>query len=140
MAGITSDVATSDFLTLLTVQLKHQDPIEPVKQEEFISQLSQFSMLEEIESLNTSFDEILRVQQINQGIGLVGKQAEYVDPLTGERQTGTVEQLVAEQDQLNLIINGERVGIHLVSGVFAGSESDSSAAGTDGDDSSGTSD
>lgn len=120
MPGITSDVAKSEFLNLLTIQLKNQDPINPVKQEDFISQLSQFSMLEEIESLNTSFEQVLRIEQLNQGIQLVGKEAEYINTETGARESGTVEQLFADQGPVDLLINGERVSIALVSGVKAG--------------------
>ena len=119
MPGITSDVATSDFLNLLTIQLKNQDPIDPVKQEDFISQLSQFSMLEEIESLNSSFEQILQIEQLNQGIGLVGKQAEYLNTETGERSTGIVQQMFADQGPVDLLINGERISLSLVSGVIA---------------------
>ena len=126
MPGFTSQVATTDFLNLLTVQLQNQDPIDPVKQEDFISQLSQFSMLEGIESLNTSFetlsnsyDEGLRSQQISQGIGLVGKEAEFVNAESGERETGRVEQLFTDQGPLALLINGQRVSLSLVSGIKA---------------------
>ena len=45
MQGRTSDVATADFLDLLTVQLKNQDPISPVNHEDFVAQLSQLPML-----------------------------------------------------------------------------------------------
>ena len=79
MPGITSDVATTDFLNLLTVQLKNQDPISPVAQEDFIAQLSQFSTLEQIESLNSNFEQLLQVSELNQGISLVGREAEYTD-------------------------------------------------------------
>ncbi|MDB4368487.1 hypothetical protein N9Z38_03050, partial [Mariniblastus sp.] len=56
MPGITSQVATNDFLNLLTVQLKNQDPMEPVNQEDFIAQLAQFSQLEQTEALNSNFE------------------------------------------------------------------------------------
>jgi flagellar basal-body rod modification protein FlgD len=119
MAGITSQVATTDFLNLLTVQLQNQDPIDPVKQEDFISQLSQFSMLEGIEALNASFEESLHIDQLTQGIGLVGKEAEYVNQQTGERESGTVEQLFTDQGPIDLLINGQRISIALVSGIRA---------------------
>ena len=119
MAGITSQVATTDFLQLLTVQLQNQDPIEPVKQEAFISQLAQFSSLEGIEQLNASFDEMLSLQQLGQGLDLVGKEAEYVNVETGERETGTVDQLFTDQGPLDLLINGQRISLSLVSGVKA---------------------
>ncbi len=51
-----------DFLSLLVTQLKYQDPMEPLKDTEFIAQLAQFNALEQaqntnegIESLNESF-------------------------------------------------------------------------------------
>ena len=72
MPGITSQLATNDFLTLLTVQLKNQDPIEPVNQEDFIAQLAQFSQLEQTEALNTNFEQLLETTQLTQGLNLVG--------------------------------------------------------------------
>lgn len=119
MAAITSQVATADFMNLLTVQLQNQDPLDPVKQEDFISQLSQFSMLEGVEELNSSFSEMLEIQRLSQGIDLVGKQAEYVNVETGERETGEVEQLFTDQGPLDVLINGQRVSLALVSGIKA---------------------
>ena len=117
MEGITSAVATEEFLTLLTIQLQNQDPINPVDQEDFISQLSQFSMLEQVESLNSTFEEVLQTSQMSQGINLVGKNAEYTDPFSGEQKSGEVEKLINETGAVNLLINGQRVGLDLVSGI-----------------------
>ena len=119
MSAITAQVATTDFLNLLTIQLKNQDPIDPVKQEDFISQLSQFSMLEGIESLNGVFDEMLEIQQFNQGVNLVGHEAEFTDPESGTRLTGTVDRLLTDQGSPELLINGQRIALDLVSGVLA---------------------
>ncbi|MFK7765606.1 MAG: flagellar hook capping FlgD N-terminal domain-containing protein [Mariniblastus sp.] len=119
MPGITSQVATSDFLNLLTVQLRNQDPIDPVKQEDFISQLSQFSMLEEIEGLNNSFEQVLRIEQMGQGLELVGKRAEYFSEESGQQESGLVERMFTDQGPVDLLINGERVSIDVVSGVTA---------------------
>lgn len=117
MQGISSTTATSDFLNLLTVQLTHQDPIEPVKQEDFTAQLAQFSMLEQLESMSDSFAQSLELGQLSQGIGMVGKQADYVDAQTGAEKSGVVDELVINDGPLGLMINGERVGLNLISGV-----------------------
>ncbi len=119
MAAISSQVATADFLNLLTIQLQNQDPIDPVKQEDFISQLSQFSTLEGVEALNASFDEMLEIQQLNQGIDLIGKNAEYTNAETGEKESGQVEQLFTDQGPLDVLINGQRISLSLVSGIKA---------------------
>lgn len=42
------------FLQLMVAQLKHQDPLDPSKNEEFLAQLAQFSSLEGITNLNNS--------------------------------------------------------------------------------------
>lgn len=125
MQGISSTTATNDFLNLLTVQLTHQDPIEPVKQEDFTAQLAQFSMLEQLESMSDSFAQSLELGQLSQGIGMVGKQADYVDALTGAEKSGVVDELVINDGPIGLMINGERVGLNLISGVKFASESPS---------------
>jgi flagellar hook assembly protein FlgD len=46
------DIGKSEFLRLLVAQLKNQDPLNPVKNEEFVAQLATFSSLEQLMSIN----------------------------------------------------------------------------------------
>src|SRR3546814_8261989 len=55
----------SDFLKLLTTQLKNQDPLKPVENEAFVAQLAQFSSLSGITEMNTKLGSIL--ERLNQG-------------------------------------------------------------------------
>ena len=117
--GISSQIATTEFLTLLTIQLQNQDPIDPVKQEDFISQLSQFSMLEGVENLNASFQSMLQLQEISQGLDLVGKKVDYLDVPSGEIESGVVDEFFVDQGVVNLMINGRAISVDLISGVKA---------------------
>ena len=117
--GITSQVATTEFLTLLTIQLQNQDPLDPVKQEDFISQLSQFSMLEGVENLNSSFQSMLQLQEVSQGLDLVGKNVDYLDVASGEMESGVVDEFFVDQGVVNLMINGRAISVDLISGVKA---------------------
>jgi flagellar basal-body rod modification protein FlgD len=51
---VSRDLGKEAFLRLLTVQLKNQDPLEPIKNEAFVAQLAQFSSLEQLQNINTT--------------------------------------------------------------------------------------
>lgn len=75
----TNELGQSAFLELMIAQLKHQDPLSPQDQGEFISQLAQFSSVEGIEKLNSSVSDIggaFRSSQALQASSLVGRQVQ----------------------------------------------------------------
>jgi flagellar basal-body rod modification protein FlgD len=46
------------FLQLLVTQLKHQDPMKPTEDGEFLAQLAQFSSLEKLTSIEASVNTL----------------------------------------------------------------------------------
>ncbi len=46
-----------DFFRLLIEQLKNQDPLEPMKNQEFAAQLAQFSSLEKLDNINSNIEQ-----------------------------------------------------------------------------------
>ncbi len=48
-----SNLGKDDFLNLLVTQLRYQDPLEPMKDSDFVAQLAQFSSLEQLSNINT---------------------------------------------------------------------------------------
>jgi flagellar basal-body rod modification protein FlgD len=118
-SGISSKIATTEYLELLTIQLQNQDPIDPVKQDDFVAQLAQFSVLEGIEGLNASFESMLKLQEVSQGLDLVGKEVDYLDILSGEIKSGTVDEFFVDQGVINLMVNGQTVSVDLIAGVKA---------------------
>lgn len=66
----------SDFLKLMTTQLTNQDPMEPMDNGEFLSQMAQFSTVTGIEQLASSFETLslsVTQGQALQAAALVGK-------------------------------------------------------------------
>src|SRR5579871_3725414 len=66
----------NDFLTLMTAQLKHQDPLNPTDSNQFLNQISELSTVEGISQLNTSLSSLsgslLSTQAVNSA-ALVGQ-------------------------------------------------------------------
>ena len=103
--GFNSQIGQQEFLQLLTTQLRYQDPMAPMEQQEFLTQLSQFSMLSGVEQLNGSFANMLQLQQLTNGASLVGKEVQYISGEDGETATGVVEGVLVNDGQLYLNIN-----------------------------------
>lgn len=118
-AGISSDMGRDQFLKLLIAQLKSQDPLEPVNNQEFMSQLAQFSTLEGIEKLNANFADMLALQQITQGAGLIGRIVTYSNTNAGSTSTvqGRVDGFAISSGRLQLQVEGTSVPIGQVLGM-----------------------
>ncbi len=66
------------FLQLLITQIQNQNPLDPLDNAQFTSQLSQFAMLEELTQMNASLEQnMVYSQSLNNTmlLGLVGKHA-----------------------------------------------------------------
>lgn len=119
MTAITSQTARDEFLQLLTTQLRHQDPLEPVPQQEMLSQLAQFSTLEGIEALNANFEDMLQLQQLTQGSSLLGRTAVFRSEDGALPQQGLVESARVEDNRLLLQVGGNSVPIDQVIELLA---------------------
>ena len=74
----TGELGKEEFLKLLILQLRYQDPLNPVEDKEFIAQMAQFSALEQMQNMNASFSSV-------KGFSMIGK---YVYGTVYEEATG----------------------------------------------------
>jgi len=96
------------FLKLLVAQMKHQDPFNPQDPTQYITQLSQFTTMEQIMSLNSNMgyltsltDGLLINSAMSGAAALIGKEVEVYKPedkvdkeedkVEGETEDSTVE-------------------------------------------------
>ncbi len=52
------ELGKTEFLNLLVAQLKNQDPMSPMDNQEFIAQLATFSSLEQLISINKGITQL----------------------------------------------------------------------------------
>lgn len=57
------------FLQLLVAQMKHQDPLEPMDNDKMMTQMAQFSTVEQLTNLNQAFNEFAKNFSIEDGKG-----------------------------------------------------------------------
>lgn len=74
-----------DFLKLLVTQLRNQNPLSPMKDEEFVAQLAQFSSLEQLQNMNENLAvsqqwNLILSQTINNTMAtsLIGKNVKAI--------------------------------------------------------------
>lgn len=96
-ASITGSAGTSlgrdVFLKLLVTQLQMQDPLRPMEDKEFITQLAQFSTLEQMQSMNQGLEAFMKSQLSFAVLSLIGKTVEWIDPETGDVSSGIVDSM-----------------------------------------------
>lgn len=70
-----NDLDRNAFLNLLMTQLRHQDPFNPMDDREFIAQMAQFSALEQMQHLNSTFNRFQAFSMIGQWVMGVTRDA-----------------------------------------------------------------
>ncbi|HEV7287403.1 flagellar hook assembly protein FlgD [Sphingomonas sp.] len=102
----------SDFLTLMTAQMKNQDPFEPVDNTQMVAQMAQFSSLAGISEMNTTLQAIaakLGSTSTTDLVSWVGRtvltQGDVAYPRTDGSLGGMIE-LGADAAEVNVVIEG----------------------------------
>lgn len=101
-ASLKKTLGQDDFFKLLITQLRYQNPLEPLEDQEFIAQLATFSSLEQVTNLNKQFeqmtasmeDSLFAITSIQQATACLGNVVEYrsgEDVLSGRVDSVRIE-------------------------------------------------
>ena len=97
MSSVSSTNIQMDYMKVLVAQLQNQNPLEPLNNNEMASQLAQFSQLQQLESMNSNFAQILAITNRSYANSLIGKEVTFFaqDTITGElvQKEGTVNEV-----------------------------------------------
>jgi flagellar basal-body rod modification protein FlgD len=72
-------LSQDDFLKLLVVQMKSQDPLNPKQDTEFIAQMTQFSALEQSKAMQKDIAGLRGDQELLQADALIGRSVTLHD-------------------------------------------------------------
>jgi flagellar basal-body rod modification protein FlgD len=90
------------LLRIILTQLQYQDPLKPVDNYQFVSQLGQFAQLQQSQDLNDSVSQMLATQSSTLSVGLIGKT---VDAVASDNQfSGVVQSVSFSSGQPNVVI------------------------------------
>ncbi len=99
-------------MKLLVTQLQNQNPLEPMDNNQMASQLAQFSQLQQLESMNSNFANVLSSTERNYANSLIGKEISFAT----ENETGTmdvtsgiVEEVINNVDGEIILVTGDHV-------------------------------
>ena len=71
------------FLSLLVAQVRYQDPLEPMDNQEYLAQTAQFTMVEQMTKMAEQTTELLAFQRATLAAGMIGHTVTGVNELTG---------------------------------------------------------
>jgi flagellar basal-body rod modification protein FlgD len=106
-----------DFLKLMTAQLQNLDPMgeNSTDSSEYISQMSQFTMLEQLGNVSESLNNLSVLSQQQISFSMVGKTATVND---GENEIkGLVEKVRYRNGYAYPVINGTEYPMSMVSEI-----------------------
>jgi len=69
-------IGQEDFLRILLAQLRFQDPLKPVDNQQFVAQLAQFSALELSRQQSERIEQLAGIQATDQAVNLLGRTVE----------------------------------------------------------------
>ena len=98
-----TELGKDDFLQLLITQLSHQDPTAPMEDTQFIAQMAQFSSLEQMTNMSSSFSKLNSLFTGSEASNAVGKN---VDIEMGESTVSGTIAAASRGDYPQVLVNG----------------------------------
>jgi flagellar basal-body rod modification protein FlgD len=109
-------------LKLLIAQLKNQDPMKPMDDTQFVTQLAQFSALESMQSLQQEMGSVHQDQDFMKATLLIGKQVKATGA-DGTDLAGAVSEVHLVGGKVQVVIDGKTTDLSQVTSVTSATTS-----------------
>lgn len=108
-----NQLGKDQFLKILMTQLRNQDPSKPLEDREFIAQMSQFSLVEQVMNMTQELAQLR--QSSNMAFGLIGKKVtwDHVDASgkTIGTRSGVVQAIEMQNKEPSVRVGDEHIPI-----------------------------
>jgi len=104
-SGKNSELGKDQFLKLFVAQLQHQDPMNPMQDQDFMGQMASFSTLEQVTNMAEANTAMASNLQMSQSVGLLGRTVTWLDE-DDVSHTGTVEKVATAGGKPVLTVSG----------------------------------
>ncbi len=108
----------NEFMMLLLAQLKNQNPLEPLNDQDLMAQFTQLNSLQELQYISAALQSFASSNQLTGATSLIGKTVEYSSD-EGEVQSGVVTGVSMLNDQIMLWLGEECIPLFAVISVNA---------------------
>ncbi len=124
------ELGKDEFLRMLITEMQNQDPLDPVDNKEMIAQLAQFSALEQMQNLNTQFEEYR--QDVNLLMGLMLKGQEIDAKLAdGTMVVGKIDRVFFRDGALSILVGENEYPVSNIVHITAPEDEAPSSIGPD---------
>lgn len=100
----TNGISVDSFLKLMVTQLTNQDFMNPVDDTQFVTQLAQFSTLQQMQEMTSSMKNSYLLSLVGQTVTC----AKFNVSGNLVKETGKVERVVLANNEFSLYVNGEK--------------------------------
>ncbi len=106
------------FLKILVTQLANQDPLEPLDQSEFISQMAQFTQVEQTANMEDRLESLGQYMKFSAS-SLINSNISYADEEDLIEKTGTVRSVIFEADETKVRLDsGLEISADRITGLL----------------------
>ncbi len=105
-----------DFMQMLITQLQYQDPLEPVGNDEILSQISQMQNLQSNIELSDALESFVAGQELSTAASYIGRSV-IANDASGLPIEGIAEKAFLAEGQVYLEVNGVDVLLSSVTSI-----------------------
>jgi flagellar basal-body rod modification protein FlgD len=114
------ELGKDDFLKLLITQLAHQNPIQPMEDKEFVTQMAQFSTLDQMTSMANDFSKLAAMVSSNEASSALGRNVDIID--NDRLVQGTVTAVTRGGGESQIMVNGQYYKWEHVTKIYQANE------------------